>query len=327
MKRFQKILVGVDLCSETGAICRELSPSTQSAIDKGLWLGEHTGAHVTFMASLMPCLGLDADARHLAEMLRYQSMLDAMYERAHERMADLVEHARQKGVDASNVQVTGTPWVELVREAVRGEHDLVLVGSHRQHSLGRVLLGNTGRRLVRKCPCPVWVTSPVEAGAVRKILAPTDFSPTANEAVRLAHQLALKCEAELHVLHAVEYHFEPQMRDLIIPVDEIEEYRSRIRGDSEQQLNDCLEELGIDTSTDAAHRHVAAGPPHLMIRDAVKNLEIDLVAMGTQARSGITGVLLGNTAERVLSHLTCSVLAVKPEGFVCPVQFPEDEEE
>ncbi len=326
MERFQKILVGVDLCTDLGSICSELPPSTQSAIDKALWLAEHTSASVTFFASLMPCLGLNADARHLAEMQRYQDMLDGMYERARERVAALVDQARQSGVDASEVQVTGTPWVELVREAVRGEYDLVLVGSHRQHSLGRVLLGNTGRRLIRKCPCPVWVTSPVESGEVRRILAPTDFSPTANEAVRLAHQLALKCEAELHVLHSVEYHFEPQMRDLIIPVGEIEEYRSRVSTDAERELNDNLELLGIDTSTDLAHRHIAAGPPHLMIRDAVQNLSIDLVAMGTQARSGFSGVLLGNTAERVLSHLTCSVLAVKPEGFVCPVQFPEDEE-
>ena len=309
MERFQKILVGVDLCTETGSICSGLSPSTQSAVDKALWVAEHTSASVTFLASLMQCLDLNTDARHLAEMHRYQDMLDAMYERAGERMATLVDSARQSGVDASGVQVTGNPWMEIVREAVRGEYDLVLVGSHRQHAIGRVLLGNTGRRLIRKCPCPVWVTSPIEDGAVRRILAPTDFSPTANDAVRLAHQLALKCEAELHVLHAVEYHFEPQMRDLIIPVDEIEGYRSRIRSDAERELNDSLEKLGIDTSTDLAHRHVAAGPPHLMIRDAVKNLSIDLVAMGTQARSGVTGVLLGNTAERVLSHLTCSVLA------------------
>lgn len=327
MERFQKILVGVDLCTETGSICSELSPSTQSAIDKALWLAEHTSASVTFMASLMPCLDLNTDARHLAEMQRYQDMLDALYERAQQRMEVLVDHARQGGVEATQLQVTGTPWLEIVRESARGNYDLVLVGSHRQHAIGRVLLGNTGRRLIRKCPCPVWVTSPVEAGEVRRILAPTDFSPTADDAVRLAHQLAQKCEAELHVLHAVEYHFEPQMRDLIIPVDEIEGYRSRVRSDAERELNDNLEKLGIDTSTDLAHRHVAAGPPHLMIRDAVKNLSIDLVAMGTQARSGFTGVLLGNTAERVLSHLTCSVLAVKPEGFACPVEFPEDEEE
>ena len=48
---------------------------------------------------------------------------------------------------------------------------------------------------------------------------------------------------------------------------------------------------------------------------------IDLVVMGTVARSGIAGMLIGNTAERVLRKLPCSVLAVKPEGFTSPVRL------
>jgi nucleotide-binding universal stress UspA family protein len=43
--------------------------------------------------------------------------------------------------------------------------------------------------------------------------------------------------------------------------------------------------------------------------------------MGTVARGGIAGLLIGNTAERMLRKLPCSVLAVKPEGFVCPVSL------
>jgi nucleotide-binding universal stress UspA family protein len=43
--------------------------------------------------------------------------------------------------------------------------------------------------------------------------------------------------------------------------------------------------------------------------------------MGTIARSGVTGLLMGNTAERVFGHVNCSVLAVKPAGFVSPVKL------
>jgi universal stress protein E len=48
---------------------------------------------------------------------------------------------------------------------------------------------------------------------------------------------------------------------------------------------------------------------------------IDLVVMGTVARAGIAGMLIGNTAERVLRKLPCSVLTVKPDGFVSPVRL------
>ncbi len=48
---------------------------------------------------------------------------------------------------------------------------------------------------------------------------------------------------------------------------------------------------------------------------------IDLLIMGTIGRSGILGVMIGNTAERLLPELSCSLLAIKPAEFVCPVKL------
>ena len=48
-------------------------------------------------------------------------------------------------------------------------------------------------------------------------------------------------------------------------------------------------------------------------------LKIDMVVMGTAARTGLSRMMLGNTAERLLSHLRCSLMAVKPPGFCCPM--------
>jgi len=55
------------------------------------------------------------------------------------------------------------------------------------------------------------------------------------------------------------------------------------------------------------------------IQRLVRKLEIDLLVMGTVCRTGIPGFLIGNTAERVLDVVDCSVLVVKPVGFVSPV--------
>jgi nucleotide-binding universal stress UspA family protein len=51
----------------------------------------------------------------------------------------------------------------------------------------------------------------------------------------------------------------------------------------------------------------------------VAKLQADIVVMGTVARTGISGLIIGNTAETILNQLTCSVLAVKPSGFKTPV--------
>lgn len=64
------------------------------------------------------------------------------------------------------------------------------------------------------------------------------------------------------------------------------------------------------------------GPGHA-ISELAKREGIDLIVMGTMARTGLTGALLGNTAEQVLDQIECSVLAVKPDGFISPVSLPK----
>jgi nucleotide-binding universal stress UspA family protein len=68
------------------------------------------------------------------------------------------------------------------------------------------------------------------------------------------------------------------------------------------------------------HRlHLVKGEPSDAIVYLVRKLRIDLLVMGTVCRTGIPGFIIGNTAERVLDTVDCSVLTVKPEGFVSPV--------
>ena len=60
-----------------------------------------------------------------------------------------------------------------------------------------------------------------------------------------------------------------------------------------------------------------------MIAPLAAGLGADLVVMGAVARTGISGLIIGNTAEAILDQLTCSVLAIKPAGFKTPVKFDE----
>lgn len=67
--------------------------------------------------------------------------------------------------------------------------------------------------------------------------------------------------------------------------------------------------------------HMVSGDPREALPRLVRRLGIGLIVMGTVARSGIPGLLIGNTAESILTQIDCSVLAVKPEGFVTPVKL------
>ena len=64
---------------------------------------------------------------------------------------------------------------------------------------------------------------------------------------------------------------------------------------------------------------ILRGKPSNMITRYVGNHEIDLLVMGSVTRTGIPGLIIGHTAERVLHQVDCSVLMLKPHGFVSPV--------
>jgi nucleotide-binding universal stress UspA family protein len=66
--------------------------------------------------------------------------------------------------------------------------------------------------------------------------------------------------------------------------------------------------------------HMVAGTPGAVLPRLADRLDIDLIVMGTVGRTGLMGLVMGNTAETILRSVRCSLLAVKPEGFLTPVR-------
>ncbi|WP_287817984.1 universal stress protein, partial [Idiomarina sp.] len=67
------------------------------------------------------------------------------------------------------------------------------------------------------------------------------------------------------------------------------------------------------------YQYLSQGLPEQVIPEAAKQLDAELVVLGTIGRTGLSAALLGNTAEHVLDQLNCDVLAIKPEDFVSPL--------
>ncbi|MGM0858940.1 MAG: universal stress protein [Pseudomonadota bacterium] len=91
-------------------------------------------------------------------------------------------------------------------------------------------------------------------------------------------------------------------------------------------MNALLEALKDRVGEESYHylslrTHVVPGIPDRDLPKMAETIKADLVVMGTVARTGIAGVIMGNTAEAVLSQLNCSVLAIKPDGFESPVFY------
>jgi nucleotide-binding universal stress UspA family protein len=148
--------------------------------------------------------------------------------------------------------------------------------------------------------------------------------------LEMASSLAISDFAELHIAHVWHAVGESAMRGAFMraPEDEVLTYVEQIRQQHEQKLNKLLQELkeklGSETySYLSIKKHLIKGWAREEIPNLAKDIDADIIVMGTVARTGIPGVFMGNTAETILNQINCSVLAIKPDGFKTPVTLEE----
>jgi universal stress protein E len=318
MALFRNILVGVDLTQYDAAT---LQPSAVAAgvVHQALWLAEKTKARLTFFSVLdisresLPQFD-EADFRHLTGTAEKS---------AAKVLRELTQRARSKGIDAVEKLALGNIWLEVVRQSLRDKHDLVLIGTRDRGDMERMLFGSTAIKLVRRCACPVWVAKPDGEPNPLRILVASDLDPAAEEALRLVVEVAKATQAQIHLLHVVDFPLDRHWTTSL-PSAKEQAYRRRVRERAVKELQGQIDRTGGATLSPPIQVHlvdeVGILPDEGILHFLEKNA-IDLVAMGTLAHSGLAGVMIGNTAERLLPQLSCSVLAVKPKNFVSPVRL------
>lgn len=311
MKRFKNILVGVDLSETDRFVSDKLPVPSEAAVQRAMWLAKANSARVVFMYALDPsAIQLPADEQDLPKTFPDQSTLTGHVQDA---LSKLVEDARQQGVTAEQHVAVGKSWVELVRQVLRENHDLLIAGTRRIGKFRSMLLGSTGMKLLRQCPCPVWITQP-QPERISSILVAHDLHPVGDLAMQLGCSMAQIHDAQLHVFHAIEL---PEMTSML-PSRVSRENLVNYRSDAEKHIAGQLDGFGL---SHAPRVHIEFGSPYSAILNLLERHKVELLVMGTVARTGFPGALVGNTAENLLPHISCSVLAVKPDAFESPVRL------
>jgi nucleotide-binding universal stress UspA family protein len=150
---------------------------------------------------------------------------------------------------------------------------------------------------------------------LKRILVPSDFSECSDAAVRYGLELARKFGAKLYLLHVVQ---DPATQPwgtegFAVPLLEAVEQWQK---DAKIRLENSIP--ADDRANTSAFCAIASPFPEIL-RFAADN-EIDLIVMGTHGRGGVSHVLLGSLAEKVVRRAPCPVLTVRhPEHeFVEP---------
>jgi nucleotide-binding universal stress UspA family protein len=145
---------------------------------------------------------------------------------------------------------------------------------------------------------------------LHKILVPIDFSEHSRRALDEAIGLALKFDAELHLLHCYQ----------LYPLGGIPPYDVVMPADLERGIREGALELLAEWRKQADARgvkvmaHLATGAASSTIADLAETIGADLIVMGTHGRTGLTHVLLGSVAERTIRITPCPVLTMKHEA-------------
>ena len=210
----------------------------------------------------------------------------------------------------------------LVREALREKSDLVVAESHRHGRLARVMLTNTDWQLIRLCPCPVLFVKNDRPHDKLKVLAAVDplhahAKPEMldSKILEQGSELAELFNGRLHVAHsyllATPFTSGVLMEPVPLPVSVAEQQLAEVRK--------AFDKLVKPYALGSRRSHLRAGNPSIELPAIAEEIGAGVVVMGAVSRSGLKRLFIGSTAERVIDHLKCDVLVIKPEGFKTPV--------
>lgn len=258
-------------------------------------------------------------------LTNHEHMRDLIAQEKRTELERLAAPVRQMGVDVETKVLLGKTSVEIVREVLRNDHDLVMRVAKGIDSTRKGFFGNTGLRLLRKCPCAVWLVAPNTTPKFEHVMGCVDTSSgdeldaELNDKVyELASSVSRYHDGRLSIVHAWSIYGEQMMKGRMKP-DEFQELETSTQHQVERLFDAFLREHGANVHAD--DMHMVKGEAPEVISEFVRKQRVALVVMGTVARSGVAGMIMGNTAEQILNRIECSVLAVKPHDFVCPIRL------
>lgn len=314
MQRFKNIVVVIN--PEGG---------NDALMARARWLAQTNGAALTLIHVI------DTTPGALARIAgaRAKEVEDKVHAFHAEQLADLAAPLRAENVDVKTRLLDGVGFIEIIRHVLRNGNDLVMKAADRTPV--RSVLAGPDLHLLRKCPTPVWILNSAAEPNARRIAVAVDPDPSddirdglAHKVMQMATSLARHDEAKLDVVHAWYLYEESALRSSLVkaPAAEVDAMLKQAEDESADRLSILMSDFtDFDDLTRVVH---VKGIAEDVISEHAETERVDTLVLGTLGRAGLQGLFIGNAAETVLNRVSCSVLAVKPEGFMSPVTLDDE---
>lgn len=287
-----------------------LSSHNAAATRQAVFYANAMQAELTSLA-VVPMLG-DEKQRH--------DIISKMQENCRLQAEKL--NANELNIHYDVLETDQAPAIEIIRQVLRDGYQLVIKAADVDEAHTAAGFLSIDMQLLRKCPCPLLLCRE-KAALPRRIAVAIDPEDKEGAGKQLTDDL-LELTGTIAGLHQIKPRVftcwfskvEGRIGNPFVQLN-TKAAQEGAAHDKQEQFK-TLQAL-VEGKRLSADLHHQKGSPNWLIPHMAKQQEIDLLIMGTVARTGIPGFIIGNTAETILSRIECSVLAIKPRGFVSPV--------
>jgi universal stress protein E len=294
-----------------------------SVISQSIKLAKSHQSEVTFFSVAEE---IPREQLALITLLPPQEVMENLLKEQEAVLNKTIEQFQHNYQSVNSQNSIGVPFIEVTKKVQHQNYDLVILAAKTSEHPRKRFFGSTTIHLMRKCPCPVLTIGTKEDKPFKRIVAAIDVYAPSKEGLALNHKiltwaanLAASEKAELHVIHAWQLPREDYLKGWghTSEVDRLEMVMKE-QLDRQKIFNDIIK--NNFTEDNLPITQIIEGSAQEKIPQYIEEQDIDLIVMGTVCRTGITGLFIGNTAESILSEVSCSVLTLKPEGFKSPIK-------
>ncbi|MBN9231006.1 MAG: hypothetical protein BGO90_01760 [Legionella sp. 40-6] len=217
-----------------------------------------------------------------------------------------------------------TPSIRIIQHVLMNHYDLLIKAA--ENTSQKRGFKALDMALLRKCPCTLYLHRPFKNKQKIHIAAAvsTEFeNQTGHDLslslLKLGQMLTQSYDGDFCVISCWDYVLESFMRRsafIDINNQDIDTRVTETQNEHYLKLHELMTEAKLKVQVNTMH---LKGDPIELIPHTVAQQDIDILVMGTVARTGLSGFIIGNTAENILQQVSCSLWSIKPQGFVCPV--------
>ncbi|PWI34138.1 universal stress protein UspE [Vibrio albus] len=315
MSIYSKILVVADVNNEVQpALARAIQLSQKSACK----------SHITFFLSIYD---FSYEMTSMLSSDERNAMRKGVVQQREAWMKEVAQPYINDSIDF-DVKVVwhNRPYEAIISEVFSGSHDILIKSTRKHDVLESVIFTPTDWHLLRKCPCPVLLVKnhdwPENGNIIASVHVGSE-NPTHQELndsmVEQLKSLCIRLDAKPYLANC--YPVTPANITIELPEFDPATYTDAVRGHHLKSMKALRNKYGIPEE----QTRVEQGLPEDIIPYLAKELDAGLVILGTTGRTGLSAVFIGNTAEHVIDKINCDVLALKPKGYISPLD-PEQSE-